>query len=56
MIKREERMQLIQNLGEFTVLEENLDTPAVRDVVELSIFFGGVNILCKSYADIITNG
>ena len=56
MIKREERMQLIQNLGEFTVLEVNLDTPAVRDVVELSIFFGGVNILCKGYADIITNG
>ena len=38
MIKREERMQLIQNLGEFTVLEVNLDIPAVRDVVKLSIF------------------
>jgi len=55
MIKREERMQLIQNLGELTVLEVNLDTTAVWDVVELSILFGGVNILCKGYAYIITN-
>lgn len=49
-------MQLIKNLGDFTILEVSPDTPAVRDIVELSIFLGNVNILCKGYADIITNG